>query len=407
MLDISKPFLIAKQRERKEELEQLLRESKTHGGTNLNVDSTKLHKLIGLSSNAQRGGFLFRGHLLVALVSRFDGFFSSVVRELLQAFPDRLGKKTLTYADAARCLSMDELRKRFIGDEIDSKMRESHKDQLDYLSTLANVSLASDEQVLFARFIEITERRNCHIHCDGRISLQYLRVCQTHNVVFKEAPKEGQLVNVTVTYFSEARRVLSEMAFKIAQTVVRKLFSDAHGLAEEHLSTVGIEMLKEQRWNEALMVFDYASSLRGTSAGDDSDRKRNVINRAQALVGIGNATEAMKAVASVDWSAAHPKFILAVHALRQEFDEAAALMPNATLDEDDYRTWPLFAAFRETDAFKRAYFSLFGHDFDQTTLGAVAEARAAIEQTDASPVEVQMVADSHGSAAKSEESAVV
>ena len=385
LLHISRPVLEAKRDEHLDELGRLLAAGTPLGEARLRLDLSQLHRLMSLAAKLERGSFLFRGHLLVALVSRFDAFVSSIARELLSKYPERIGKRTLTYSDAAQFTSIAELRIRFIDEEIDSKMRESHEEQLKFLSLLANVPLARDEPVLFAKFIELTERRNCHIHYGGNVSPQYRRVCSQHKVQFEEQPRDGesQSLDVTVPYFSDARKTLSEMAFKISQTIVRKVFDQSTGAADRHVSMLGMQMLEDKRWEEALMMFDYASSLHPGWAGDESTRRDNIINKAQALIGLRKSEAAFEAINSMDWSASHPKYVMAIHLLKGKFNEAAALMPAAGLTEDHYRKWPIFASFRSTEPFRSAFSILFGHDFDQTTQGAISEARAVIEGTGA------------------------
>jgi hypothetical protein len=378
VLALSKPVIRAKQEEHHQELAQLLSEVKS-SNEKVQVDVSALHKLTGLAAKLNRGGFLFRGHLLVALVSRFDAFIGAVGRKLLVAFPERLGKRSLTYADAAAFKSLEELRDKFIGKEIDAKMRESHNEQIRFLSSLANVQLGSDEPELLSRFIEITERRNCHIHSNGKASAQYLRVCSEHKVKFKERPEIGKTLNVTTSYFGYARKILSELAFKLTQTIVRKLFPEYQGMAEFHVTMIGIQLLKEERWGEALVFFDYASGLLDKWAGDESTQRNNIVNKAQALIGLGKRDEAMKVVQSVDWSASHPKYLLAIHILKNEYKEAAALMPLAGLNEQQYRDWPLFSKFHATEEFKAGFADLFGHQFG-ATIEAVSEAIAVIEE---------------------------
>ena len=132
VLQVSKPVLIAKSEEHRIELNRLVSQAKRSGQTKISLEFGELHNLVSLLAKLKRGSFLFRGHLLVALVSRFDAFVSTVARVVLSAFPDRLGKRTLTYADAAQFSSIEELRDRFIDEEIDSQMRESHDEQLSF-----------------------------------------------------------------------------------------------------------------------------------------------------------------------------------------------------------------------------------------------------------------------------------
>ncbi len=381
ILDVSYPVLVEKEKEHRAELKDLSNQLKLAPDTPARLTYRDAHKFLGLFARQMRGGFLFRGHLLVALVSRFDVFIAQVARELLSAFPDRLGQRSVKYADAVEFKSVEELKEKFIDEEVDNRMRESHVDQLKFLSSLANVTLGADEPGIFPRFVEVTERRTCQIHSGGNVSPQYRRVCSEHKVKFGVMPQDGKRLNVTVNYFQGARRVLSEMAFKIAQTIVRKTFPASQDLADLHVDMIGIDRLKEHRWNEALMVFDYASNLRAGWTGDESVRRNTAINKAQALVGLGKPDEAMEVINSLDWSASHPRYVMAISLLKREFSEAAKLMPLAGLKEDHYRTWPIFDSFRQTQEFKGAFCTVFGHDFDQSTLGAVSAEIAAIEDT--------------------------
>jgi hypothetical protein len=302
---------------------------------------------------------------------------------LLRAYPEKLGSRTLSYSEAVRASSLDELRNKLIDDEIDSKMRASHLEQLEYLSSLANVGLGTDESNLIANFVEITERRNCHIHSSGNISTQYLRICSTHKVSFQQTPVVGKPLEVTAGYFAEARRVLSEMAFKISQTIVRKVFPDYQSEANDQVNVVGIELLAEERWNEALAVFDYLSGLRLDRNKYESDWKNNLINKAQTLIGMGKTDAATKLIDEIDWTASHPKYLMAVQVLKREYEEAAELMPAANLEAENYRGWPLFRDFRQSDCFKQSFSKLFGHEFDQAMEGEVKEALALVDANNA------------------------
>lgn len=370
ILEVSKPVLVAKQQERSQELATLVSSASAAGAQ---PDFRQIHQVLGLLAKLTRGGFLFRGHLLVALVSRFDSFIADVIRELLFAFPDRLGKRSISYSEAAKYSSIDELKASIIEDEVDKVMRQSHQEQLEFLSSLANVTLGSDEPALLNRFVELTERRNCHVHFGGKVSPQYRRVCVERGIKIHASEKGRSNLNVTVNYIRSARWVLSEIAFKIAQTIVRKTFTDWTSFAEIHLNVMGLQFLNEHRWSEALMVFDYAANLRGSWAGAESDKRNNIINKAQALIGLGRVADAMKVVGSIDWSASHPKYTMAIHLLKKQFDQAATLMPVAGFSEEDYGTLPIFESFRQTEQFMRGFVAHFHRDFNKAALGAVTQ----------------------------------
>lgn len=324
------------------------------------------HNILALATKLRRGHNLFSGHMLVAMVSRFDRFVAGVVRELLVYFPDKIAGKPVSYADATSCASIEELRDRFIDEELDTKGRESHLKQLEYLSFLREMKLGTDEPTLMAEFVEVTERRNCHIHFGGEVSPQYRRVCTANGVQFKVPPKDGEELPVTSEYFGKARCTLSEIAFKLSQSIVRKVFPDMAVVAELHVDALGIQMLNEHRWEEALMVFDYAAKLRGTWVLNEALRRNYIINKAQALKGLGKQDAALKEIASLDWSAAHSRYLLAIALIKDDFDGAAELMSEAEFSENSYRTWPIFEAFRDTTQFKTEFRKLFGKDFDQS-----------------------------------------
>lgn len=114
------------------------------------------------------------------------------------------------------------------------------------------------------------------------------------------------------------------------------------------------------------MVFDYAAKLRGTWVLNEALRRNYIINKAQALKGLGKQDAALKEIASLDWSAAHSRYLLAIALIKDDFDGAAELMSEAEFSENSYRTWPIFEAFRDTTQFKTEFRKLFGKDFDQS-----------------------------------------
>lgn len=379
LFEVAAPVLVAKAQEYRAELVRLTKGFSRGPENEVRMNLAEFHRLNRLTAKQTRGHFLFRGHLLVALVSRFDTFIASVARQLLTAFPARLSKKSISYADAAQFSDLDELKRKIIEDEVDEQMRGSHKDQLDFLSSITNVPLGADEPELLAQFIELTERRNCHIHSSGVASPQYLRMCSKFKVKFKEGPEEGQRLNVTVKYLDSSKRVLSEMAFKIAQTVVRKVFNESKGLADAHVNELGLQMLKDRRNHEALMMFDFAVKLKGDWAGDEVSRRIFVINKAQTLARLGKSEDAINLIEKWDWSAAHPKFLLAISTIKGDYPRAAMLMSEAAISEEYYRDWPLFDKFRQTDDFKSAFRALFNRDFDQAALTAATQEMAKID----------------------------
>ena len=195
-------------------------------------------------------------------------------------------------------------------------------------------------------------------------------------------------LDVDSDYFARAVQILCEVAFKLSQTILRAAaFPGGKEIADFSGNEDGVELLRKKRFEEALMVFEYATGLQKTwTSESDLIRRNMIINKAQALIGLGRKDEAMKAVDGLDWSACHPRFKMALYLLKDEYENAGQLMKVAEVNEESYRTWPIFEKFRETSVFRTNFGLLFGKDFQEIPEQAVAAAKQAIDTGDVSGV---------------------
>ena len=70
---------------------------------------------------------------------------------------------------------------------------------------------------------------------------------------------------------------------------------------------------------------------------------------------------------TIDWSAVGQKYLLGISALKDEYDQAENIMSSIDkdiIDEENYRTWPVFSGFRKTKQFARAFKKIFEEDFE-------------------------------------------
>lgn len=298
----------------------------------------------------RRSRVLFRGNSIVALVSRFDHFFSAILRFALRQRPERLESLSLSYIEAAKASSIEELRNRFVVKEAEDQMRESHTKQFKYLSFFTG---DFDEPKLWAPFIEITERRNLYVHTGGRISAQYLEVCRAAGEKIPSGFCEGLFLPVDSAYFKRSCLVISEMAFKLGQTILRKFFSKESNIADTSLLSIGLDLIRDENYKLAEVVYDYAANLKENWISDDKMRKTFTINRALVLKSLKKDKESLILLSKTDWTSAHPKFLLAVHLLRDETKEAAkvlsSLLKLGDLTEKQLLDWPIFKGFRESE----------------------------------------------------------
>ena len=92
-----------------------------------------------------------------------------------------------------------------------------------------------------------------------------------------------------------------------------------------------------------------------------------VVNPAQAYKWANQNGICQKILNAEDWSAVDDRLSLGVAVLRDDFDEAIALMrklgDGRLVPKNSYRQWPIFKKFRKTSQFRSAYKSIFGEDF--------------------------------------------
>jgi len=304
---------------------------------------------------------------LCSMVHKYDAYLGKLLRVAFTVKPEILAasEKTLTYADLSRFQSLASARESLIEQEIESILRDSHFDHFKWMEKRFDLPLRKDLEV-WTRFIEVTERRNLFVHCDGVISSQYLAVCRKHDCKLDNNIKAGDQLRVDSKYFSQAFDCMFEIGIKLGHVLWRKLQPDDINLADKALQNTGYELLVEERYELAKMILRFATeTLKNVSS--DQIRRTNLINLCSAHKFSGDQESCDSALDSEDWSACAPEFQLAVAVQKDDFAQAAAIMKTIGKDggvsREDYSTWPLFKIFRESKEFLASYRKLFGEKF--------------------------------------------
>ena len=73
-------------------------------------------------------------------------------------------------------------REKIFAKEVESILRSSHSDQFLWMERVFSIPLTKGLES-WPSFIELTERRNLFVHCDGVVSDQYINVCKNNKVV--------------------------------------------------------------------------------------------------------------------------------------------------------------------------------------------------------------------------------
>jgi hypothetical protein len=313
---------------------------------------------------------MFQMNSLVIMVSSYDQFLAGVLRSIFLAYPGRLysQEKTLSYDEILQLGSLDKAIDKFIDKEIDILLRDSHLEQIKYIEKQLKIDILNRISQL-PQFIEMIERRNIFVHNGGIINQQYLSICKSNNIAISGDTKEGKTLNIDEDYLRSAHKCLLEVGLIIGQLVFRKLWPDQLEAAGYELNQVGYDYLLDENWDFANLVFDFALSFPKSQIITDERYKIFIINKCIALKWSGQETEMEKLLSGVDWSSAHPKFVLNVHVLKNEYKEAEGIMSSMNakgdVSEYDFITWPVFRDFRNTPNFKRAFKRVFHKEYEQ------------------------------------------
>ncbi|MFN4908829.1 MAG: hypothetical protein ACK475_04530 [Bacteroidota bacterium] len=318
---------------------------------------------------AESASTLVPRSFLVALVSQYDAFLGSLVRQMFTDHPGRLNasEQSLTFKDLLEFSSIDDARDHVIDSEIEKVLRKNHTEQFDWLEKQLGISLRQ-EMDIWPTFIEITERRNLLVHASGRVSKQYINICRRHKVKLSEELQIGDTLNVDRDYFDSATNCIAEIGIKLGQVLWRKTSPHDIASADESLIDTTYRMLVEERYSLVARILDFATTSL-TKKSNDADRRVLLINQAQAYKWMGQQEKAAGILDTVDWTAVSIKFRLCELVIRGQLNDAINLVEqigsNGEIRKDDYRDWPVFQQLRQDPRFQTVFLSLFGEEINR------------------------------------------
>src|SRR5262245_5546832 len=135
--------------------------------------------------------------------------------------------------------------------------------------------------------------------------------------------------------------------------------------ADEHLLDTSFDLIAAGRYKPAIEILRFALKppIKLTHA---RPRLVATINLAQAHKWLGDNALCLDTLEREDWSAASDDYLLGVSVLKDQFDDASAIMKkmgrNGPIKKEAYDEWPVFKEFRKTDAYLQSYRHLFGTD---------------------------------------------
>ena len=310
---------------------------------------------------------------IVALVSQYDAYLGNLYRALFQIKPELAYslEKEFTFQDILKYKDLDDLKEEVIEKDVEKLLRENHYEQFKILEkkisklTKKEFTLTTNLPIL-PTFIEVAERRNLFVHCNGIVSQQYIDNCEKHKVSGIEKIKFGDELDVEPIYFSNAYKANLEIGVKLNQVLWRKFLPHKLIEADQNLNNICFDLIYNGYYDVAKTLLEFGTEEIPKN-GNQEMRKMLVINKALAYYLDNDKETAIKILDAEDFSIGN-EFKLAVYVLKENYEEARKMMikigaDDEELGQEEYQEWPLFKVFRDTDIFKSTFKELFKEDF--------------------------------------------
>lgn len=303
--------------------------------------------------------------LFVSLISQYDAFLNKLLRILLNTRPEYINssERELTFSQLIQFDSIESAREYVIEKEIETVLRKSHSDHFDYLESKLKIPLRKDLPI-WQTFIEITERRNLFVHCDGIVSNQYLKVCKDNQCNIGEINLNDRLY-VDLAYFKKSYDCLYEISTKLTHTIWRKLIKNDLESADKSLNEICYSLLTSGQFDLADILLDFA--CKQTKHHNESSKNIFIVNKSLSNYLNSKEDKAKQIINSKDWSASSDDFKLAHSIISEKNDEIYDLMKkignNGVVTKEHYKTWPLFYKLREGEKFKEEFKEVFKEEY--------------------------------------------
>ena len=285
--------------------------------------------------------------VLVMLMIKYEDSISSIFRYAIEKHPQAfLSKKSITYSELMTMESdIEEIKRKFIDDEIDAIMREPISDWYNTFETKHKTKFLFSDN-LFENFKEIYYRRNLVVHNQGIVNDIYLKYVKDSKT------KKGKKLFVDKEYLETA---ISLTILMLIDTVfgLRELADDKDDLVNWIINVFGYNCLVNKKWDMAKYIYKVVLQDKSISASDLLVAK---INRLIAVKNIDGIDAIRDEVDSLDVSALKLLYASAKAALLDEHEKVSLLLDECLekkeITPQNIKTWPLYNEYRESNEYK-------------------------------------------------------
>lgn len=316
--------------------------------------------------------YIMRRNLIVSLVSEVDNLIAALIKLGFSLHPNTLDSsdKKFSLSDLSKFSNIDDAKDSLIEKEIETVLRGSHSAQFDYIQKKFNLKELCKIPG-WSNFVEITERRNVFVHCDGMVSRQYISVCQQNKISLPEDCKPGVQLDVDTDYFNESYKNILKVGVILTHKMWRQLQPNDRELADGLINDLFLQLIRMEDYDLAIELLHFNEMNFFDKKTLQRMRMTSTINKAQAYKWKKDKAKMTQALSKLDFSAVNDDFKLAELVLKDDFDGAAKLVErigskSEYTTEHSYREWPIFKEFRESEKFTKAFEVAFNKKFNLT-----------------------------------------
>lgn len=305
---------------------------------------------------------------IIMLVSQFDAYVGSLIRETLTHRPEilRASERQLSYSDLENFTDIGSAIGYLVDQEVESVLRSSHDDQIAWFEKKLKIELRKDQE-LIQKFVEITERRNLFTHNDGIVNETYLKNCQRAGVPLGQIQK-GEVLDAGSEYYKSAVDTILEIGIKLGHVVWRHVLPEQTIDSEKSINELAFRIIKVDEFEVAIKIIKFAlESYKRFQV--DSNRKMLIINLAQCHLWCKRDNEALKLLNETDWSMCNVEFKICIETIRRNFSQVVGLLEKydgkLNLEQYDLLEWPVFKELRQDQTFKDFFSKKYGASVEE------------------------------------------
>jgi hypothetical protein len=305
--------------------------------------------------------------LTVGLVSAFEYHLGLLMQQIGLVRPEAIfdREKTLPVRDLLHASSIDDLKKAILASEVDSVLRSSFEDQIEWIVKRTGTDKIQSNYKEWPLLIELLERRNLFAHTAGLINSQYLSAAKKNSFPGYEKLKLETELHADYAYYRRAVNLIADFGAKLIQVVWRKMLPTEVDKADRCVGDFGYELLLRGKYDLAVSILEFGATLRNLSS--DRTRRMMIVNLANAHKLSGNTDKCEAVLIGEDWSSSSIEFRICIAAIRNDVEQTVALMNEfgrgKGIGLEGYQEWPAFFHIRDNSQFKETVTEIFGVEF--------------------------------------------